>query len=66
MIDRKSTHTTMLVFSAVVLAVIVMALITTINRVDTRQARNEAGSGTVGLAHQHPPLDRAPERSVLN
>jgi hypothetical protein len=66
MIDRKSTHTTMLIFSAVVAAVIVMAFITTINRVDTRQARNEAMPGTVGLAHPHPPLDRAPERPVLN
>ena len=59
MIDRKSTYTTMLVFSAVVLAVMVMAFITT-------QARNDSVSGTVGLAHPHAPPDRAPGRPVLN
>jgi hypothetical protein len=66
MIDRKSTYTTMLVFSAVVLAVMVMAFITTIRDVDTRQARNDSVSGTVGLAHPHAPPDRAPGRPVLN
>jgi len=39
---------------------IIVAAITTLNRVDTRQASNVSPPGTTGLARPHPPLDKAP------
>ena len=47
------------VFVPVALAIL-LATVTTLERVDTRTASNEAPPGTTGLARPHPPLDRAP------
>jgi hypothetical protein len=55
-----SKHRTALVLLAVALAiVIVVAFVTTLERVNTRQASNDAPPGTTGLAKPHEPLDRA-------
>jgi hypothetical protein len=66
MSDRGSNRSKLAVFAAALVAVIVIAFITTINRVDTRVANNDALPGTIGLAHPHPPLDTAPGRPVLH
>jgi len=50
---------------AVILAVAVIAAFVTVEH-DTKQARNVAQSGTTGLAHSHPPLDRALGEPIRN
>lgn len=57
MSDRNSNRSKLAVFAAAFMAVTVAALITTIFRVDTRVANNDAVLGTIGLAYasgQHP------------
>ena len=49
-------RTSLALFAVAAIVAFVLAAITTLNRIDTRQASN----GTVGLAHPHAPLDRAP------
>jgi hypothetical protein len=54
-------HRTALVLFAVALAIaIVIASVTTWERVNTRKVSNNAPPGTTGLARPHPQLDRAP------
>ena len=54
-------YRTSLVLFAIALAIVVsVASVTTINRIDTRRASNDAPAGTTGLAKPHGPLDRAP------
>ena len=45
---------------------VVVAAITTLEGVETRQASNVAQPGTIGLAKPHPPLDRAAGEAVRN
>jgi hypothetical protein len=52
-------HQTALVLFAVALAIVV-ASVTTLERVDTRRVSNDAPPGTTGLAKPHQQLDRAP------
>jgi hypothetical protein len=47
-------------FAAAAVVAFIFAAITTLNRVDTRQAGNGPPPGTIGLAHPHPPLEKAP------
>jgi len=53
-------RTSLALFAAAAVVAFIFAAITTLNRVDTRQANNDQPPGTTGLAHPHPPLDRAP------
>ena len=62
--NRRRTHTTLAIFAVVVAVTIIAALATTIHRVDTRQTSSDLPPGTIGLAHPHPPLDRAPGEPV--
>jgi hypothetical protein len=62
--NRKSHRTAMAIF-AVILAAAVIAAFVTVEH-DTKQARNVAQPGTIGLAHAHPPLDRAPGEPIRN
>jgi hypothetical protein len=62
--NRRRTHMTLAIFAAVVAVAIVAAFATTIHRVDTRQTSSDLPPGTIGLAHPHPPLDRAPGEAV--
>jgi hypothetical protein len=61
--NRKSHRTAMAIFAVILAAVVIAAFITTIEN-DTKQARNVAQPGTTGLAHPHPPLDRAPGEPI--
>ena len=45
-------------FAAAAVVAFIFAAITTLNRVDTRQAGNGPPPGTIGLAHPHPPLEK--------
>jgi hypothetical protein len=59
-------HRTALILFAVALAVVVVvASITTLERVNTRIVSNDAAPGTTGLAKPHPQLDRAPGEPIL-
>jgi hypothetical protein len=53
-------RTALALFAAAVAVAFIVAAITTVDSVDTRQASNTPPPGTTGLAHPHPPLDRAP------
>ena len=63
--ERNSHRTAILLFAVAAITAIVAALVTTIERVDTRTAANETPPGTMGLARPHPPLDRSPGQPVL-
>jgi hypothetical protein len=47
-------------FTVAVAFVIVVASVTTLERVKTHRANNERPAGTIGLAKPHQPLDLAP------
>lgn len=53
-------RTSLALFAAAAVVAFIFAAITTLNRVDTRQASNGPPPGTIGLAHPHPPLEKAP------
>ena len=58
--DRNSPRTALVLFAVATALAVLLAIVTTLERVDTRTASNEAPPGTTGLARPHPPLDRAP------
>lgn len=62
--NQRRTHTTLAIFAVIVAAVIIAAFAATIHRVDTRQTSSDLPPGTIGLAHPHPPLDKAPGEPV--
>jgi hypothetical protein len=64
-IDR-SHRIAVAIFAIALAVVLVAAFVTTLENVDTRQARNVAQPGTIGLAKPHAPLDRAPGEPVRN
>jgi hypothetical protein len=58
-------HRTALALFAVALAIaIVVASVTTLERVNTHKMSDNAVPGTTGLAKPHPPLDRAPGEPI--
>jgi hypothetical protein len=60
-------HRTALVLFAVALGVVIaVASVTTLERVNTHRASNDAPPGTTGLAKPHPSLDRAPGEPLAN
>jgi hypothetical protein len=64
--EQRGYRIAMTIFTAVLTVVMMAAFITTIEGVDTRQAGNVAQPGTTGLAHPHPPLDKAPGEALRN
>ena len=59
-------HRTALVLFAIALgAAIVIASVTTVERVNVHRVSNDAPPGTTGLAKPHPQLDRAPGEPLL-
>jgi hypothetical protein len=64
--ERNSHHTTIVLFVIAVTIAILVAFVTTLERIDTRTANNETPPGTTGLAKPRPPLDRAPGQPVLD
>jgi hypothetical protein len=63
--ERNNHCTAVALFAVAVIIAITAAFVTTLDRIDTRTASNEAPRGTTGLARPHPPLDRAPGQPVL-
>lgn len=63
--ERNSHRTAVLLFAVAVIIAIVAAFVTTLDRIETRTASNEAPPGATGLAKPRPPLDRAPGQPVL-
>ena len=63
--EPNSHRTAVVLFAVAVVIAILAALVTTLERIDTRTASNETPPGTTGLAKPHPPLDRAPGHAVL-
>jgi hypothetical protein len=63
--ERNSQRTANQLFAIAVAIVILTALITTLEGVDTRTSDNRTPPGTTGLAKPHPPVDRAPGQPVL-
>lgn len=55
-----NAHLTVMAFAILVAAIVVLAFITTLNRVDVKTATTDQPPGTTGLARPHPPLQRAP------
>jgi hypothetical protein len=59
-------HRMALILFAVALAVVVVvASVTTLEQVNTRNVSNDAAPGTTGLAKPHPRLDHAPGEPIL-
>ena len=58
--DQNSHRNAVTIFAVALIVVFIVAFITTFRGVETTLATNEAPPGTIGLAHPHPPLDRAP------
>jgi hypothetical protein len=63
--ERNSHFTAVVLFAVAVIIAMVVAFITTLGRVDTRTASNQAPPGATGLAKPRPPLDRAPGQPVI-
>ena len=62
-----NSHRTALALFAIALAIAILAAsVTTLERVNTRQATSDAPPGTIGLARPHPPIDRAPGEAIRN
>jgi hypothetical protein len=63
-LNRSSRRRTFEIFAIIVAVAIIAAFAATIHRVDTRQISSDLPPGTIGLAHPHPPLDKAPGEPV--
>ena len=63
--EPDSHRTAVVLFAVAVIIAMLAALVTTIERIDTRTASIETPPGTTGLAKPHPPLDRAPGQPIL-
>jgi len=65
-IDQNSHRNAVTIFAVALTVVLIVAFVTTFRGVDTTRAAIEAPPGTIGLAHPHPPLDRAPGEAFRN
>ena len=63
--ERNSHRTAVRLFAVAVIIAIVAAFFTTLDRIETRTASNEAPPGATGLAKPRPPLYRAPGQPVF-
>jgi len=63
--ERNGHQTALSFFAAAVIIAMLMAFLTTFERVDKRTATSETAPGTTGLAKARPPLDRASGQPVL-
>jgi hypothetical protein len=62
--NERAHGTALALFGLAVIVAILLAFITTVERVDNRTANNETAPGATGLAKARPPLDRAPGQPV--
>ena len=63
--ERTDHRTALVLFGIAVMIAVLLAFVTTFERVNNRTASSEAAPGTTGLAKAHPPLDRAPGQPAL-
>jgi hypothetical protein len=63
--ERNSHRLPIVLFAIAMTIAILIAFVTTLERIDTRTANNETPPGTTGLAKPRPPLDRGPGQPVL-
>ena len=63
--ERKGHRTAVVLFAVAVIIAMLMAFVTTLERVDKRMANSETAPGTTGLAKARPPLDRAPGQPIF-
>jgi hypothetical protein len=63
--ERHNHRTAVVLFAVAVIIAILAASITTLERVDTRTAKDETPPGTTGLAKPRPPLDRGPGQPAV-
>jgi hypothetical protein len=63
--ERNSYRSALVLFAIAVIIAMLVAFVTTFERVDKSTAVSEIVPGTTGLAKAHPPLDRAPGQPVL-
>jgi hypothetical protein len=63
--ERNDHRTALVLFAVAAIIAMVVASVTTFERVNKRTAISETAPGTTGLAKTHPPLDRAPGKPVL-
>ena len=67
LMSNERNHRTAVTLFAVALAVVIAAAFaTTLHNIDTKVVDNYTAPGTVGLAHPHAPLDRAPGEPVID
>jgi len=59
-----NAHLTVMAFAILMAAIVVLAFVTTLNRIDVKTATTDHPPGTIGLARPHPPLDRGPGEPV--
>jgi hypothetical protein len=63
--EPDSHRIAVILFAGAVIIAMLAALVTTLERIDTRTASIETPPGTTGLAKPRPPLDRAPGQPIL-
>jgi Na+/melibiose symporter-like transporter len=63
--ERNGYRTALVLFAVAVIVAMLVAFVTTFERVDKRNATSETPPGTTSLAKAHPPLDRAPGQPVI-
>jgi hypothetical protein len=67
MSNERNSHRTPIALFVIAMAIaILVAFVTTLERIDTRTANNETPPGATGLAKPRPPLDRAPGQPVFD
>jgi hypothetical protein len=63
--ERNGRRTALVFFAVAVIMAMLMAFVTTFERIDKRTANSEIAPGTTGLAKARPPLDHAPGQPVF-
>jgi len=63
--ERNGYRTALVLFVVALIIAVLVAFVTTFERVDAKASVSETAPGTTGLANAHPPLDRAPGQPVL-
>jgi hypothetical protein len=62
--ERNGYRTALVLFAVAVIIAMLVAFVTTFERVDKKASVSETPPGTTGLAKAHPPLDRAPAQPL--
>jgi hypothetical protein len=60
----SAARLSVLTFAGLLVAIVTLAFVTTLDRVEVKTAHTDQPPGTIGLAHPHPPLQRAPNEPI--